>query len=277
MSYKRREDVKPQRGRQSELFKMIANQEADFYMMGGSRFGGKSEIGSMIDLIFANDPLYRSIKFRRSYDEIMGANGLWEKAENQYPLFNAKPNKSDKVWKWPSGARSLYRHMYNDGDEESHRGKGYSSIFFDEINQFSWEQVKMLQTCHRSEADMDSFMVGTLNPDPNSWCMKFVEWYIDPETGFPDQDKCGVIRYYVISDGEPVFASDEKFFEENYYDLVNPVVDPKTGKRQYVRPKRFTFYIFNIFDNEIGMRMNPQYLSELNGLPEHERQTQLFG
>lgn len=277
MSYKCREDVKPQKGRQTELFNMIANQEADFYMIGGSRFGGKSEVISMVDLLFAGDPKYRGIKFRRSYDEIMGANGLWEKAENQYGFFQAKANKSDKSWTFPSGAKSLYRHMFHEGDEESHRGKGYSSVIFDEINQFTWDQVKMLQTCLRSEAEMNSFMIGTLNPDRDSWCMKFVEWYLDQATGFPDLDKCGKIRYYVIDDGEPVFGPDEEFFKEHYPELVNPIIDLNTGETMYVRPKRFVFYFFNIFDNEIGMKMNPQYISELNGLPEHERKTQLLG
>lgn len=277
MSYSCKEDVRPQKGRQTELFQMIANQEADFYMIGGSRFGGKSEVISMVDLLFAGDPKYRSIKFRRQFDEIMGANGLWEKAENQYVWFDAKSNKSDKSWTFPSGAKSFYRHMFLEGDEESHRGKGYSAVIFDEINQFTWNQVKMLQTCLRSEANMDSFMIGTLNPDRDSWCMDFVEWYLDPATGFPDPEKCGKVRHYLIVDGKPVFGPDEQFFIDNHYDLVNPVVNLNTGERNYVRPKKFVFYFFNIFDNEIGMKMNPTYISELNGLPEHERQTQLFG
>ena len=277
MSYTCAGDVKPQEGRQTELFHMIANQEADFYMIGGSRFGGKSEVISMVDLLFAGDPKYRSIKFRRSYDEIMGANGLWEKAENQYGYFGAKANKSDKAWTFPSGAKSFYRHMFNEGDEESHRGKGYSAVIFDEINQFTWAQVKMLQTCLRSEASMDSFMIGTLNPSKDSWCMQFVDYYLDQDTGFPDPAKCGKVRHYLIVEGRPVFGPDEQFFIDNHYDLVNPVVNLKTGERNYVRPKRFVFYFFNIFDNEIGMKMNPTYISELNGLPEHERQTQLFG
>ena len=277
MSYKCKEDVRPQRGRQSELFKMIANQEADFYLVGGSRFGGKSEVISMVDLLFAHDPKYRSIKFRKKYDEIMGANSLWEKAENQYSFFGAKAHKSEKYWTFPSGAKTFYRHMYHDGEEETHRGKGYSAVIFDEINQFSWDQVKMLQTCLRSEADMNSFMIGTLNPDRSSWCMDFVEYYLDPQTGFPDLDKCGEIRHYLIVDGKPVFGPDEEFFKEKYYDLVYPITNLVTEERTYVRPKRFVFYFFNIFDNEIGMKLNPQYLSELNSLPEHERQTQLFG
>jgi len=135
----------------------------------------------------------------------------------------------------------------------------------------------MLQTCLRSEASMDSFMIGTLNPDRDSWCMDFVEWYLDPNTGFPDPEKCGKVRWYLIVDGKPVFGPDEEWFIEHHYDLVNPITNLKTGERSYVRPKKFVFYFFNIFDNEIGMKMNPTYISELNGLPEHERQTQLFG
>lgn len=275
MSYEKKEDVKPQKGRQTELFKIIKNQEVDFCLVGGSRFGGKTELVSMMDLLFAHDPKYRSIKFRRSYDEIMGSNGLWEKAENQYALFDAKPNKSSKTWQWPSGARSLYRHMYHEGDEESHRGKGYSAIYFDEINQFTWDQVKMLQTCLRSEAKMNSFMVGTLNPDCDSWCMKFVDYYLDQTTGFPDLAKCGEVRWYIIKDDEPLFGPSEEWFEENYRDSVY-VMQPN-GQEMYAPPKRFTFYFFSIFDNEIGLLSNTQYLSELNNLPEHERQTQLLG
>lgn len=275
MAYSSRADVRPQKGRQSQLFKMIKDGVADFYLVGGSRFGGKSELLSMIDLLFAHDKLYRSIKFRREYSELMGANSLWEKAENQYPWFNAIPNISNKFWKWPSGAKSLYSHMFREGDEESHRGKGYSAVFFDEINQFTWNQVRMLMTCLRSEADMNSFMVGTLNPDPDSWCMKFIEYYLDPDTGFPDQSKCGEVRYYIIHEGEPVFSKDEEFFKEHYPDAVYPTLPD--GTKMYIKPKRFTFFFFNIFDNEIGMRSNPQYLSELNSLPEHEKQTQLFG
>ena len=277
MSYVTKEDVRPQKGRQAELYRIIANQEVDFCLVGGSRFGGKSEIVSMIDLLFAHDPKFRSIKFRRLNDEIMGANGLWEKAENQYKFFGATPNKTDKCWTFPSGAKALYRHMFLEGDEESHRGKGYSAVCFDEINQFTWDQVKMLQTCLRSEANMNSFMVGTLNPDRSSWAMAFVEWYLDMTTGFPDLEKCGKIRHYLIIEGVPVFGPDEQFFKDNYWENVNPITNLITGERTYVRPKRFTFYFFSIFDNEIGMKMNPQYLSELNGLPEHERQSQLFG
>ena len=257
---------------------MIRNQEADFFLVGGSRMGGKSEILTMADLLFANDTNFRSIKFRRSYSELLGAGSLWEKAESQYKFFGAKPNKSDKFWTFPSGAVSKYSHLYNEGDEESHRGKEYSMIGFDEINQFTFDMVKMLQTCLRSKASMSSFMIGTLNPSPSSWCMDFVEWYLEPDTGFPDENKLGTVRYYVIDpdSDKPVFADNEEFFKEHYPEIVSPI-NPKTGDRMYIRPKRFTFFFFNIFDNEIGLRLNPSYLSELNSLPEYQVKSQLYG
>ncbi len=121
-----------------------------------------SELLSMVPLLFADDPNYRGIFFRRQYDEIMGSNGLWEKAENMYPLFQAEPRISKKRWDFPCGARQVYAHMFTEADKESHRGKGYSLIGFDEIDQFSESQVQFLMTTLRSEASMDSFCIGTL-------------------------------------------------------------------------------------------------------------------
>lgn len=41
MAYTCKDDVRPQAGRQTELFRMVAEQEADFFLIGGSRFGGE--------------------------------------------------------------------------------------------------------------------------------------------------------------------------------------------------------------------------------------------
>jgi len=63
-----------------------------------------SELLTMVSLLFNHDKYHRGIFFRRHYSEIMGANSLWQKASNMYPLFNAKANKSDKTYTFPSGA-----------------------------------------------------------------------------------------------------------------------------------------------------------------------------
>ena len=110
MAYEKWGDVKPQKGKQSLAFDMIG--KVDFMLWGGARFGGKSELLSMIPLVFCKDKSFRGIFFRRQYDEIMGSNGLWEKGQNMYPLFNASAHISNKCWQFKSGAMQFYRHMY---------------------------------------------------------------------------------------------------------------------------------------------------------------------
>jgi len=273
MSYESWEDVKPQEGKQQLAIDLAG--EVDFMLLGGARFGGKSELLSMIPLKFSDDPKFRGIFFRRQYDEIMGANSLWEKAENMYTFFGAVPKLSAKSWRFHSGALQFYRHMHVESDKESHRGKGYSLIGFDEIDQFSKEQVTFLMTCLRSEAKMNSFCVGTLNPNPDSWCLPLIKFYLNDE-GFPDEKKIGVIRHFIVKDGDFVFGDSEQYFIDNYYDSVYITV-PNRKDKLYVRPKTFTYLFFNIFDNPLGLESNPVYLSELNNLPDHERNTQLWG
>lgn len=275
MAYATQADVRPQEGRQRQFMQDIQAQKVDFCLIGGSRFGGKSELLTMIDVLFAHDKHFNSIKFRRSYEEIMGGGSIWDKADSQYSLFGAEPNKTAKTWTWPSGAVSAYRHMYHEKDADAHRGKSYSYVAFDEINHFSFDQVSMLQTCLRSDANMNSFMVGTMNPDPDSWAMQFVDYYLDQNTGYPIPERCGEIRWYIIKEGDVIFGPDEQFFIDNHPDSV--YVTTPNGEVIYTPAKRFSFYFFNIFDNEIGLKLNPQYLSELNNLPNHQRETQLYG
>lgn len=274
MAYKSIADVRPQEGKQTLAYSMMVNGKVDFIILGGARFGGKSEILSMVPLAFSDDQSFRGIFFRRQYDEIMGANGLWQKAQNQYTLFNGSPRVSNAKWVFPSGAEQEYRHMYQESDKESHRGKGYSLIGFDEIDQFSKDQVTFLMTCLRSEAEMDSFCVGTVNPNPNSWVLPLIEWYLD-ETGKPREDRCGAIRYFIVYDNDFIFGDSEEYFKEEYPDAL--WVTMPNGEKIYTPPKRFSYVFFNIFDNPLGIRSNPRYLSELNNLPDHERDSQLYG
>lgn len=274
MPYFTSADVVPQEGKQKFAFSLLS-KSISFVIMGGARGGGKSELLTMIPLMFADDPYYRGIFFRRQYDEIMGANGLWQKAEGMYPLFDGKENISAKIWKFPSGARQQFSHMFYENDKESHRGRGYSFVGFDEIDQFSKEQVTALMACLRSEANMNSFMVGTLNPNPDSWVLPLVEWYLD-ETGKPRDDRCGAIRWFIVKDGEFVFGDSEEYFQENYPEALWVTV-PNTNEKLYVPPKTFTYIFFNVFDNPAMMRENPAYISELMNKPDHERDRELWG
>ncbi len=267
-------DVRPQEGKQTHAMSLVG--EVDFMLWGGSRFGGKSQILSMAPTLFANDPNYRGIFFRKTFGEITGAGSLWDKAESMYPLFDAISRQNPLCWKFPGGATQYYSYMDQESDKESHRGKGYSLIGFDEIDQFSLTQVQFMFTCLRSEAKSDATMIGTCNPSPDSWLLPLVDYYLDEE-GFPDLKKCGIVRYFIIDNNNDfIFGDSEEYFKENYRDLLY-VYNPVDDIEMYVPPKTFTYIFFNIHDNPIGMRTEPKYLQQLNNLPEHERKTQLLG
>ena len=240
-----------------------------------ARGAGKSELLAMRPLEYCNDPKFAGIFFRRQYAELTGAGGLWSKSKNMYPEFGANMNISNLRWDFKSGAQVSMSHMHTEENKESHRGLQYSFIGFDEIDQFSQEQVQFLLTCLRSEAKMDSFCIGTCNPSPSSWVYPIVKWYLD-EDGTPDPDKVGAIRYYIVLDGDFIFGDSEEYFQENYPEAVyvhNPVLNTDI----YIPPKTFTFIAGNVFDNPALLAANPRYLSELQNLPEHERKRQLWG
>ncbi len=272
--YQSWEDVGPQEGKQELAMSLVG--KVDFMLWGGSRFGGKSQLLTLAPLLFCSDPKYRGIFFRNTFGEITGAGSLWDKAESVYPLFDAYPRQNPLSWNFPKGAKQYYSYMDQENDKEGHRGKGYSLIGFDEIDKFSPTQITFMFTCLRSEADVDSTMIGTLNPDPDSWCLPLVDYYLDDE-GFPDPDRCGDIRYFIIDNNNDfIFGDSEEYFLENYRDYLY-VYNPVTDEEDYIPPKTFTYIFFNIYDNPVGMKSEPKYLMQLNNLPEHEKKTQLYG
>lgn len=272
--YSSYEDVAPQPGKQTMAMSQVG--KVDFMLWGGSRFGGKSQILTMCPTLFSDDPKYRGIFFRNTFGEITGAGSLWDKAETIFPLFDAESRQNPLSWKFPSGATQYYSYMDQERDKDSHRGKGYTLIGFDEIDKFSPTQIIFMFTCLRSEAAADATMIGTCNPSPDSWLLPLVEFYLDEE-GFPDPEKCGIVRHFIIDNSnEFIFGDSEQYFKDNYPELLysyNPVTDTE----QYIPPKTFTYIFFNIYDNPIGMRAEPKYLQQLNNLPEHQKKTQLLG
>ncbi|MCP3921278.1 MAG: hypothetical protein GY714_01705 [Desulfobacterales bacterium] len=265
--------ITPQKGKQELACNLV--DKVSFTIYGGARGSGKSYLLNMLPLKHINDPFFQGIFFRRQYNELTGAGGLWDTANEMYPQFGGKANIANLKYKFPAGSDVRFSHMFTEKDMFSHRGLQYSFIGFDEIDQFSKEQVTFLMTCLRSKADMDSFCIGTVNPDPDSWVLELVEWYLD-DAGFPVEARCGVIRYFVVINGDFVFADDEQWFKDNRPDSVY-VTNPVSGEKAYIPPKTFTFINGNIYDNPALIAKNPRYLSELQNLIDHERARQLWG
>jgi hypothetical protein len=220
--------------------------EVDFMIIGGSRGGGKSEVITQLPLMWHEDPNFTATFIRTEIGQLMGSEGLWEKAGKYYPLFKAKSKLSPTpMYTFKSGARIRYKQIANKTDAEKQRGSGHSAIFCDECTQNDKESIQFLLTCLRSSANMNSIFVGTCNPDRNSWVFDLVSWYLD-DRGYVDQEKNGKIRYYIVKDAQFIFADEESWFLENMPDTVTNSHDGS-----YIPPKKFCFVQLTIFDNPV--------------------------
>lgn len=238
---------------------------------------GKSRLLLMKPLQYVHDPNYEAVFFRRTTKALEKPGSLWPEAKKLWAPFKARIRERDHEHIFRSGARVTMDHLEHEKSaEDNHQGTQYSGIHFDELTHFTQTQFLYLIGRMRSGAESDSYCMASCNPDPDSWVYDWVEWYLDdsPE-GYPDPEKCGKIRYFVIVNESPVFADTQEELEEAYPHLVWQ--DDGTGNLVHCPPLSFTFIGGTIFDNPALIRANPKYLSALKSQTKVNRARLLDG
>lgn len=262
----------PQPGSQE----IAMQSEADVIIFGGAAGSGKSHLIMMHPLQHIHDPKFAGIFFRRVTKQLEGLGGLWQESQKMYAPWNPHVRNKGLTQTFPSGAQLQFCHMEHERDKTSHQGLQYSMVAFDELTHFSETQFTYLLSRLRSDADVKSYCLASCNPDADSWVLKWIEWWLTDE-GVPDDDKKGVIRYYLCSqDGTPVFGATAQEIKDNHPEKCR-VWNQKKKEWIKVEPKTLTFIGGTIFDNEILMEKNPGYIAELNALPTVERARLLDG
>lgn len=127
----------------------------------------------------------------------------------------------------------------------------YDFIGFDEATHFDWSVVEYLMSRLRGKSQFKSRMVLTVNPDPDSWILKLILWYLD-EQGYPIEEKQGVLRYFIRRDGDFIWADSPEELIKRYGDKVKPL--------------SFTFIGSKLIDNPVLMENSPEYAEWLDGL-----------
>lgn len=92
-------------------------------------------------------PDFTSVVFRRTSTDFLD---MFEKARLHYAGLGAKANDAKHMFKFPSGARRIYRHMQHPKDMFAHNGQEYADIEFDELPQFPLVMYLFLISCLRS-------------------------------------------------------------------------------------------------------------------------------
>ena len=251
--------IAPQPGPQTQFLA----SSADVVLYGGQRGGGKTFAELLEPLRHIGNSHFNGLIMRRVTPSITNQGGLWDTSLQIYPLVGGVPTESRLLWTFPSGAKIKFSHCESENDLIKYQGSQMEFIGFDELCEFTAKIFWTMFACNRSVTGIKPYIRCTCNPDPDSFVYPIVKWWLDENEEYADLSKSGVIRYFVN-------INDEIYWADTAQELIN-----QFGSEAY--PKSFTFIPSSVFDNQILMKANPEYLANLNALPYVERMRFLKG
>ncbi len=252
----------PQAGPQT----MFMTSKADIVVYGGAAGGGKTYALLLEALRHKDVRGFGGVIFRHNYNQITAEGGLWDashKIFDQVP--EAVSGKTPKLhWNFMNGGRLTFAHISCDDDLGSWQGTEICYLGFDELTHFSRKQFLYMLSRNRTTCGVKPYVRATCNPDADSWVAKFIEWWIDQDTGYPIPERSGVIRYMCVLNGEVYFApTAEQLSEEHGVNIEDC--------------KSVTFIASRLEDNKVLMKADPSYLANLKSLLEVEKERLLMG
>jgi len=235
------------------------SSSADVVIYGGAAGGGKTWAIEFEPLRHINNKDFGAVIFRRTIPEITKEGGMWDEAEKMYNAFDASPNKNDKQFTFPSGARITFAHMQHEKDKLSWKSAQIPLIEFDQLETFSDTQFFYMFSRNRSMCGVKPYIRATANPEPG-WLADFLSWWIGDD-GYAIPERSGIVRWMVRK-------NDETFWGNTYDEIYRrfeiaglPKNDPKQPM-----PKSVTFILSTVYDNKKLLEIDPGYLANLQAL-----------
>ena len=115
----------------------------------------------------------------------------------QCTVKDAKAVRSPK-YSWSFGGKSTlaFDYISRDADVYAWQGSQICFLGFDELTHFSEFTFFYMLSRNRSICGVEPFVRATCNPDSDSWVAKFIEWWINQETGYAIPERSGVVRVF---------------------------------------------------------------------------------
>jgi hypothetical protein len=264
--------IRPQSGYQLKATK----SKADILIGGASAGVGKTYTLLLEDLYHLKVPEFGSVTFRRTMPQIRAKGGLWDTSMEIYPLVGGVPRESVLEWQFTSGATAKFASLQYESDVLNYQGSQIPLIKFDELTHFTKSMFWYMMSRNRSTCGVKPYVRATCNPDPESWVYEFIQWWIDPETGFPIPERDGVLRYLVKYGEEYIWGDTEDEVIEKAWFFLEPMVS-KSGQPARDFVKSVTFVSGSIYDNQALLSKDPGYLANLSAQDEQIRLQLLDG
>lgn len=249
---------------------------ADIAIGGGAAGVGKTFAELLEPLRHINNPRFGAVFFRRTMPQITNEGGLWDESKHLYHQLGAVANNSEHYWTFKSGASVSFSHLQYEDTCLEHQGAQYPLIIFDELTHFTETQFLYMLSRNRSTCGIKSYMRATCNPDPDSWVARWIEWYIDQETGFPIPERAGVIRYFAKIGDNIIWGNSKQEVVKNIPQTILELPEFKDRDASDL-VKSFTFIPGSISDNKELHSKDPGYLGNLLAQDENTRLRLLQG
>jgi predicted phage terminase large subunit-like protein len=258
-------DIRPQPGPQT---KFLASK-ADIVIYGGAAGGGKTYGLLMEPLRHVRTPGFQAVVLRRTSKQLTKAGGPWDESYNLYPAAGGVPKETTLEWSFGKSRVSM-GHIEHDKDLDSWLGAQICLLLFDQLETFTERMFFYMLSRNRSACGVRPYVRATCNPDPRSWLAKFVSWWIDPDTGYPNFELAGKVRW-MVRIGRDLHWFDTRAEAVRY--CLTREVKPDLAQEM---PKSVTFIPATVEDNKILQSKDPGYKANLLALPPYDRE-RLFG
>lgn len=262
--------LKPQEGPQTQFMATPAS----ICIYGGAAGGGKSYGLLLSPLRYKNVPGFGCTIFRRNFNQIFAQGGLWDESMQIYRgVRGADPKFARGQWWFRDNdgnivSKVTFAHIERDEDVHKWQGSQICEIGFDELTHFSEKVFFYMLSRNRSTCGVVPFVRATCNPDADSWVAKFIEWWIDQNTGYPIPERSGKIRWFIRRNETLYWANTKQELWERF--------NLKTEEERQ-EPRSVTFIMSRLSDNQELLKVNPGYLANLKALSEIERERLLKG
>jgi hypothetical protein len=114
---------------------------------GGARGGGKTDgmLGEWASHAGRHGQHASGIMVRRSRTELTDT---IERSRELYSRLGASFNETEKLWRFPGGARLRFAYLENDSDAETYQGHAYTRVYVEEVGNFPRPEpiMKMMAT-----------------------------------------------------------------------------------------------------------------------------------
>ena len=216
----------------------------DEALYGGAAGGGKSDCALAEALRQVSIPHYRALILRKTYPQL---SELIDRSHELYPAAfpGVRWNEQKHCWTFPSGAKIFFGAMQYTKDRTNYQGKRYDFIDFDELTQFTWDEYSYLFSRNRPSG-------------PNTMC------YMRAQAN-PGGIGHAWVKERFITPAPPMTT------------IWDEVAVAFPDGHAETRKKSRIFVPSTVFDNQILLDNDPDYLTRLASMPEAERRALLYG